>query len=155
MIVDYGMSSKLGPVAFGPNHRSGGNSLFNDTPQLAAGTSQTIDEEIRELVDQARDRSLATLKDDRTLLDRLSEVLIAREVIDGDDLRKWVDGEEPIPTDAELELEHEERRSANGHKEEQTTGPQLLAAGAGANGDEQAREEALRELAGEAPPRPD
>ena len=117
MIVDYGMSRKLGPVAFGENGRAERMMLFpGEGPQLAAGTAQTIDEEIRELVDQARDRSMATLKDDRDLLDRLSEVLIAREVIDGDELRRWVDGEQAIPTIEELEHELEERRTANGHE---------------------------------------
>jgi cell division protease FtsH len=163
MIVDYGMSRKLGPVAFGQNGRADGRMMFpGEGPQLAAGTAQTIDEEIRELVDQARDRSMATLKDDRGLLDQLAEVLIAREVIDGDDLRRWVDGEEAIPTIDELERENEERRSANGHEAEAAVGPDLIASGPTAgspdatNGDDESKdEEAVRQLAGEAPPRPD
>jgi hypothetical protein len=99
---------------------------------------------------------MATLKDDRNLLDRLSEVLIAREVIDGDELRRWVDGEEAIPTIDELAIENEERRSANGQGSEKT-GPQLIPSmgGAGSNGGELSQDDALQELAGEAPPRPD
>ena len=163
MIVDYGMSRKLGPVAFGENGRAERMMFPGQGPQLAAGTAQTIDEEIRELVDQARDRSMATLKDDRDLLDRLSEVLIAREVIDGDELRRWVDGEEAIPNAEELERENEERRTANGHEAEAAAaGPDLIAStpAAGspdaANGDDESKdEEVVRQLAGEAPPRPD
>jgi cell division protease FtsH len=163
MIVDYGMSRKLGPVAFGENGRAERMLFPGQGPQLAAGTAQTIDEEIRELVDQARDRSMATLKDDRDLLDRLSEVLIAREVIDGDELRRWVDGEQLIPTIDELAQELEERRTANGHDAESVVGTELIASTPAAgipelgNGGEPAGagEEVVPQLAVEAPPRPD
>jgi cell division protease FtsH len=166
MIVDYGMSEKLGPTAFGQNgyRTPDGRPYFpGDGPQLAAGTAQTIDEEIRALVDQARDRSMATLKDDRGLLDRLSEVLIAREVIDGDALRRWVDGEEPIPTIEELEREIEERRTANGHEDAPPARPEVISSPSPAETSEPANGEEHTtpggrqrvQLAGETPPRPD
>jgi cell division protease FtsH len=162
MIVDYGMSSRLGPVAFGQNGRAERTMLFpGEGPQLAAGTAQAIDEEIRELVDQSRDRAMATLKDDRELLDRLSEVLIAREVIDGDELRRWIDGEQPIPTAEELQHELEERRT-NGHDAGAPPRPEVVSSEHAptqplpANGDDPTAERERVTLAGEStPPRPD
>jgi cell division protease FtsH len=160
MIVDYGMSRKLGPVAFGQNGRAERMMLFpGEGPQLAAGTAQAIDEEIRELVDQARDRAMASLKDDRELLDQLSEVLIAREVVDGDELRRWVDGEQAIPTEEELQQELQERR-ANGHdghppRPEVLTGEQAPTEPLPANGDDSNADRERVTLTGETPPRPD
>jgi cell division protease FtsH len=162
MIVDYGMSSKLGPVAFGENGRADRMMLFpGQGPQLAAGTAQTIDEEIRELVDKARDRSMATLEDDRDLLDRLSEVLIAREVIDGDELRRWVDGEQAIPTIDELQQELQERQTANG-QDASAPMPEVVSAEQAptqplpTNGDDPSAERERVTPAGDStPPRPD
>jgi cell division protease FtsH len=160
MIVDYGMSKKLGPAAFGQNGRAERMMLFpGEGPQLAAGTAQTIDEEIRELVDQSRDRAMATLKDDRDLLDRLSEVLIAREVIDGDELRRWVDGEQPIPTIEELQVELDERRANDqdaASRPEAATADQVPTQPLPTNGDDPSAGRERVTLTGDStPPRPD
>jgi len=160
MIVDYGMSTKLGPVAFGQNGRAERMMMFpGEGPQLAAGTAQAIDEEIRELVDQSRDRAMASLKDDRELLDKLSEVLIAREVVDGDELRRWVDGEQPIPTEDELQHELEARRQ-NGHdaaaaKTDVLDAEQSPTEPLPANGDDPSAERERVTLGESTPPRPD
>jgi hypothetical protein len=88
-----------------------------------------VDEEIARYVNEAHQRAENILTRDRDLLDRLSDVLIEREVIGGDELRLWVDGQESIPSKDELKRETEERRTANGHGERggRLTGPDLLA----------------------------
>jgi len=155
MIVDYGMSEKLGPTAFGANGRMNGGMMWpGEGPQLAAATAQTIDEEIRHLVDQARDRALATLKDDRGLLDRLSEVLIAREVLEGGQLLRYVEGEEQLPSDEDLDREVQQKRAANGHEAGEIKGPELIAAGAGEESEEVAPSWPVP-VPGDPPPRPD
>jgi len=155
MIVDYGMSEKLGPTAFGQNGRMNGGLMWpGEGPQLAAATAQTIDEEIRRLVDQARDRAMSTLKDDRELLDRLSEVLIAREVLEGEQLLRYVEGQEQLPSEADLESELQQKRAANGHDAAgEVTGPDLIEAGAGDV--EEAEAMWPVPVPGDTPPRPD
>ncbi len=120
MVVDYGMSEKLGPTAFGQNgyRTPDGRPLFpGEGPQMSGGTAQLVDDEVKELVAEARERAMVTLREDRDLLDRLSEVLITREVMEGDELRRYVDGEETIPTPDQLAHELAERKvvAANGN----------------------------------------
>ena len=48
MIVDYGMSEKLGPLAFGQNGfgSAGGRCSPGEGPQISGETAQTMDEEV-------------------------------------------------------------------------------------------------------------
>jgi len=132
MVVDYGMSPKVGPLSFGQNgfRSPDGRPLWpGEQPQISGELARTVDEEIARYVNEAHQRAENILTRDRDLLDRLSDVLIEREVIGGDELRLWVDGRESIPSKAELKRETEERRTANGHDENggRLTGPDLLA----------------------------
>jgi hypothetical protein len=79
-------------------------------------------------VNQAQDTARNILQTDRDLLDKLSVVLIEREVVDGDELRRYVEGKASIPTRHELQLEAEQKRSSNGHEgTDEITGPDLIA----------------------------
>jgi cell division protease FtsH len=131
MVVDYGMSPKVGPLSFGQNgfRSPDGRPLWpGEQPQISGELARTVDEEIARYVNEAHQRAENILTRDRDLLDRLSDVLIEREVIGGDELRLWVAGQESIPSKDELKRETEERRTANGHGENgDLTGPDLLA----------------------------
>jgi cell division protease FtsH len=64
---------------------------------VSAHTSELIDKEVRRLLDEAHGRAEQILTENRDLLDRLSALLIATEVIDGDELKAYVDGTKAIP----------------------------------------------------------
>ena len=66
-------------------------------PKVSAHTSELIDKEVRRLLDEARMRAENILNDNRALLDQLSALLIATEVIDGDELKAYVAGDEADP----------------------------------------------------------
>src|SRR5207249_87775 len=83
MVIEFGMSPKLGPVSFGHDgfRNQDGRPLFpGEGPQVSAQTSQLIDEEVARLVNEAHERARKILLDDRPLLDQLSRVLMQREV---------------------------------------------------------------------------
>ena len=148
----------IGPVAFGQNgyRTPDGRPLWpGEGPQLSAGTAQAIDEEIKGLVDQARERAMAILKGDRELLDHLSEVLIAREVIEGDDLKRFVDGDEPIPTEEELDREIRRKRESNGQNGSKGPGPSIIGSIPAPTGSAWPVDEPRIPVSDDIPPRPD
>jgi cell division protease FtsH len=109
MITEYGMSKKLGPLAFSQNGRGGNGFFFPERPQISEETQQIIDGEAGQMIMEARNRAMEILNNDRELLERLSRILMAREVVEGSDLKKYVDGELPIPSDEEIDREAAER----------------------------------------------
>jgi cell division protease FtsH len=86
MVREYGMSPALGPVGFAAGSPTylGGEEI-NSRP-YAEATQRVIDEEVARLLREAEERATATLTDHRDALDRLTELLLERETIDGTDL---------------------------------------------------------------------
>jgi cell division protease FtsH len=126
MVVEFGMSPKVGPLSFGANgfRTPEGRPLFpGERPDISEDTARTVDAELARLVNEAHDTARGILTTDRDLLDRLSRVLIAREVIEGKDLQEYVDGTLPIPTQEDLELEVEQRTSDNGQQKTEEIHP--------------------------------
>src|SRR5918999_1206854 len=98
MVSQFGMSDEVGPLSLGrpdPNDWMPGS-----VPKVSAHTSELIDKEVRRLLDEAHDRAETILQENRDLLDRLSALLIAWEVIDGDELKSYVEGKKEIPDPA-------------------------------------------------------
>ena len=100
MVAEYGMSDKLGPLSFG---REDANAFWTGGAKMSGHTAEVIDQEVTSLVNEAHDRAEEILKDHRDLLEKLSQLLIAVEVIDGDDLRGYVDGTQAIPDPATVQ----------------------------------------------------
>ncbi len=95
MVAQFGMSDEVGPLSLG---RDDPNAWMPGAlPKVSAHTSELIDKEVRRLLDEAHDRAETILAENRELLNRLSALLIATEVIDGDELKAYVEGRKPIP----------------------------------------------------------
>ncbi len=89
MITRFGMSDRLGPVALG--RQGGGVFLGRDIASdrdFSDETASVIDEEVRHLVDQAYKRAKAVLIDNRSILDKLAEMLMEKETVDADELNQ-------------------------------------------------------------------
>src|SRR6266545_829983 len=86
MVREFGMSSRLGPVGFG----DGGPSYLGRqeirSRDYAEATQALIDEEVARLLKEADERAEAILKGHRDVLDRLTELLIEREMVDGTEI---------------------------------------------------------------------
>jgi cell division protease FtsH len=125
MVVEYGMSPKVGPLSFGRDGFGGGGRLFypGASPELSNDLAAVVDEETARLVNEAHDRATRVLTEHRELLERLSEILIVTEVIDGPDLHAYFDGTKAIPSVEELRR----RMVGNGSATPATmTGPDLV-----------------------------
>ena len=130
MVVEFGMSPKLGPLSFGRDgfRSAEGRPLFpGERSEMSEQTAQLVDQEVSRLITEAHERAGEILKGDRELLDKLSTVLMKREVIEGKDLQRYLDGSEPIPTADELDQEAEERAREEDRTQEIKTGPSITA----------------------------
>ncbi len=99
MVVDYGMSDRIGPLSY---NRSGRN---DETPLLGKpysdATAEAIDEEVKAIVDEVRSRATELLREKRSLLDDMAHALLKEEVLDSEALVELL-GERPhgpsVPT---------------------------------------------------------
>jgi cell division protease FtsH len=89
MVTRFGMSDRLGPVALG---RQNGNVFLGreiaSDRDFSDETAAAIDEEVRNLVDQAYRRAKDVLVNNRHILDRLAEMLVEKETVDADELQE-------------------------------------------------------------------
>jgi cell division protease FtsH len=83
MVREFGMSPTLGPVGFGSRNPTylGGEEIRSRP--YAEATQRVIDEEVATLLRDAERRATATLTDHRHELDRLTELLLERETVNG------------------------------------------------------------------------
>ena len=101
MVAEYGMSPRLGPLSFGRDGFRGseGRLLFpGERPEMSEETARIIDQEVSRIVSEARDRALDMLDDKKALLDRLAKLLMVREVLEGQELKAFVEGDAEIPS---------------------------------------------------------
>lgn len=91
MIAEYGMSEELGPLTFGRGRRP----LFLETimPQpkeYSEETARLIDVEVKKLVVSCHQKAKEILTEKREKLDLLSKILLEKEVVEGEELKKLV-----------------------------------------------------------------
>ena len=121
LVVYYGMSSKVGNVSY---YDSTGQSEWNFTKPFSEQTNQTIDEEVKRMVEEAYQRAKEILIGSRDKLDQLAGVLFEREVIFREDVEK-IYGKRPWDKDAESEKEKADDASqATSTTENQTDTPE-------------------------------
>jgi cell division protease FtsH len=90
MVREFGMSTTLGPVGFASDTPAylGGEEIGNRP--YAEETQRVIDREVARLLREAEKRALRLLTDHRDELDRLTDLLLERETIDGSDVERLV-----------------------------------------------------------------
>jgi cell division protease FtsH len=87
MIVEYGMSDKLGPISLARERVDVflGEEIVKSN-EHSEELSALVDGEIRSLIMRSYDKAKGLLKDNRSVLDRLARELLDREVIAGAEL---------------------------------------------------------------------
>jgi cell division protease FtsH len=89
MVTRFGMSDRLGPIALGRSQ--GGMFLGRDIMaerDFSEETAATIDDEVRNLVEQAYRRAKVVLTENRLVLNALADMLIERETVDSEELQE-------------------------------------------------------------------
>jgi cell division protease FtsH len=100
MISYFGMSDKIGNLSY---YDSSGQQEYSFNKPYSEKTAQTIDEEVKALIDAQYDRAKDILRKHKKGLQKLAEILLEKEVIFSDDLeeifgkRPWKSHEEEAP----------------------------------------------------------
>ena len=100
MISYFGMSEKIGNLSY---YDSSGQQDFAFNKPYSEKTAQTIDEEIKALIDIQYDRAKSILRKNQKGLQQLGEILLEKEVIFSDDLEKifgkrpWKSSHDELP----------------------------------------------------------
>ncbi|MBL1213223.1 MAG: ATP-dependent zinc metalloprotease FtsH [Ignavibacteriae bacterium] len=110
MVCEWGMSDKLGPLAYGKNEEE----IFlgreiTKHQNFSEKTAQEIDAEIKEIVTACMKRAENVLSENIDMLHKLSLELLEREILDAEEIDKIMKGEELPPV----------RRSDNGEDEDE------------------------------------
>jgi cell division protease FtsH len=96
MVVRWGMSSKIGPLAF---VEDGQNGLSMNRPYSEA-TAREVDLEVKRIADECLAEAERLLTDNRNRLDALTQALLAEDSL-GEDQILTVTGLKHVPTQAE------------------------------------------------------
>jgi cell division protease FtsH len=90
MVTRFGMS-KLGPVSLESQSGEvflGGN--WGARSEYSDEVAAQIDQQVREIVSQCHEEAIQLMRNNRTVIDRLVEILIEKETIDGQEFRQIV-----------------------------------------------------------------
>ncbi len=91
MVTQFGMSEVIGPLAVGDKEQEiflGRE--FAQRREISERTAQTVDDEVKRLIDEAYARATQIITENRELLDRIAVALLDRETIDREDLDRLV-----------------------------------------------------------------
>ncbi len=93
MVMEYGMSEKLGPMTYTQEPRSAHLDLGFGAREreFSEKTAQQIDEEIAGIIDSTHQKVRRILTEERETLERLARILLEKESIEGEELRKFAD----------------------------------------------------------------
>jgi cell division protease FtsH len=97
MVCDYGMSENLGPLSFGKTEEQ--IFLGREIAQhrdYSEATAQKIDEEVRNIVNNAYDKASQLIRDNIDVLHNLAKALLERETLDGEEIDKIMEGEKKV-----------------------------------------------------------
>ncbi len=108
MVTKWGLSDKLGPVTY----REEEGEVFlgramTERRDVSAATSEAIDAEVRQIVDQAYANAKRILKENIDKLHLMAAALMKYETIDEKQIQEIMDGKDPTPPEGWSELEGE------------------------------------------------
>ena len=104
------MSDKLGFVYYGEDQQKAGFD-FGMGKEFSDKTSETIDAEVKRIIDTAYDETRRILAENSDKLAALADALLKYETLDGDEVRRIIAGEKlDKPTMADLIAAEQQRR---------------------------------------------
>ncbi|HET8621601.1 MAG TPA: ATP-dependent zinc metalloprotease FtsH [Acidimicrobiales bacterium] len=109
MVSEWGMSSRVGPMAWGSNGQVFLGEDLIHTRDYSDETARVIDEEVERILREQEDRCRVTLREHRNGLDLVARALLEHETIDGSEVTRLIalgegrpagNGDSPGPRDA-------------------------------------------------------
>ncbi|MBI1976143.1 MAG: ATP-dependent zinc metalloprotease FtsH, partial [Candidatus Omnitrophica bacterium] len=96
MVCEYGMSEKLGHLTFGRRDRQVflGRDILEEK-NYSEQTAVTIDAEVRRIIEESHGRAMEQLSKHQEQLKLIAQRLLEREVLDADEVRRILNGDQP------------------------------------------------------------
>ncbi|MBX4205754.1 ATP-dependent zinc metalloprotease FtsH [Candidatus Microgenomates bacterium] len=92
MVEEYGMSTVLGPINWGPQNAYGdfGNINYTEASGVSQVMQEKVDMEIKKIVDGAYKLAVSMIKKHKRSLDKVAQALLDKENLDRDEFEKIV-----------------------------------------------------------------
>ena len=99
MVCEWGMSEKLGPLAYGKKEESVflGRDYGSRQADYSEQTALEIDQEVRAIVHRQYEKVKGFLSENASQLEALAKALIERETLDADEIKATLEGRELPP----------------------------------------------------------
>ena len=93
MVTEWGMSDKLGPLAYGENEQEVflGHSV-TQKKSVSENTAQEIDKEVKKIVDEAYNKARTIIKKNIKQLHKLAKGLLVHETLTGSEIKDVIKG---------------------------------------------------------------
>jgi len=98
MVTQYGMSQKLGPIAFGRGEQAvflGGG--VGEAQNYSAEVAYEIDKEVSAIINTSYAQASKLLSDNRSMLIEIAELLIVKETLEGAEFEQMFEAPRPKP----------------------------------------------------------
>ena len=116
MVCEWGMSDELGPVTFGKKEEEIflGREIAKHR-DYSEKTAQIIDDEVKKLVMNAQKKAEDIINKNIDKLHLIAQALLEREILDGEEVDKIINGEKLVP------IKQKKKEEAKTKKKESTT----------------------------------
>ncbi len=114
IVTVYGLNDKIGNITY---YDSSGQSEYNFTNPYSEKTAEIIDDEISRIIEEQYQRAIDILNHHKKELIVLAELLIEKEVIFEDDLKR-IFGERPFEVEPEVKREKKKEKKSEDTKKE-------------------------------------
>jgi cell division protease FtsH len=117
MVTEWGMSEKLGAIRYNDNQDEVflGHSVSR-TQSVSGATAKLIDEEVREICDNAEAQARKVLTDHLAEVHLLAKALLEHETLGADEVQQAIRGEKIDRGDGAAPVERERRSSVPSHR---------------------------------------
>ena len=85
MVKQFGMSKKLGLVKYGESNEQYIGYGYGEQRDYSNQVAEDIDTEVKDIITQAYDEAKKILNENKQILDKLSKMLLDKEVVEGEE----------------------------------------------------------------------
>ena len=113
MVVEWGMSEKLGFVSFGKQNEVFIGRDYQTQVNYSESTASLIDSEIKRIIDENYNKAKALLKENMSLLENMSNLLLEKETIYQKEVEEIMEGKDYKEIVKRLDKEEKARKKKN------------------------------------------
>ncbi|WP_456432116.1 ATP-dependent zinc metalloprotease FtsH [Thermosulfuriphilus sp.] len=95
MVMEYGMSDRLGPQSFRERQALFLSVITGETKHYSEATAREIDTEVQNIILHCYQRAQEILKKKKKNLEAMAERLLEREILEGEELKAFLEGDSP------------------------------------------------------------